>query len=570
MEDRKVFVLGLDGATFDVIDRMIAEGRLPAFAGMKKEGVFGRLESVPNQRSAAAWTSFQTGKKPCKHGIFEFYDIIPETYNLKFVHAGSRDGRSLWNILSGMGRKVGVINVPMTYPAERVDGFLIAGLDCPSVRSRGFTWPRELAGELRSTLGPYMIEPGLTGAMVGGRVREAVDMIGVELDQKMNTARHLMKTRHWDVFAVVLRSLDAVQHSFWKYMDPLHPDHDPLEAEELGGVIDNTYSKIDCFLGELIESLDKNTTILVMSDHGFGRKHAATGQLNQWLESQGCLACEKPGGGSSRKLLGRLYRNAVGLTSRRMKERLWNVFPSLRDNVQSRLCFANIDWKGTRAYSDSLFANLRVNLKGREREGIVNPGAEYDSFVAKLVAGLGELRDSKNGEKIVSLVLLRDATYEGPHKEKAPDVLIRWREDIVISGIAIENRNRLRSPATPPIPGEDHRIISGDHHLHGIFLIRGPDLRAGVEIDGAGIIDLAPTILHGMGLPVPDDMDGCVLEAIFLPESQAGGKVRIEKTATQEDQGEKGEKTDSDENEAYGSDEEAEIRKRLKSLGYVE
>jgi predicted AlkP superfamily phosphohydrolase/phosphomutase len=566
MEARKFFILGLDGATFDIIDRMIPEGRLPAFARMKEEGVFGRLESVANQRSAAAWTSFQTGTKPCKHGIFEFYDTIPETYNLEFVHAGSRVGQSIWNILSGKGRKVGVINVPMSYPAERVDGFLIAGIDCPSVRSKGFTWPRELAGELRRMAGPYMIEPGLTGAMVGGRVREAVDMIGIDLDQKMNTARHLMKTRPWDVFVVVLRSLDAVQHSFWKYMDSLHPDHDRRKAEEFGGVIDNTYSKIDSFLGELIESLDKNTTLLVMSDHGFGRKHAATGQLNQWLESRRHLTCRKPGGGS-RGLLGRLHKTAVGLTSRRMKERLWNAFPSLRDNVQSRLCFANIDWKGTRAYSDSLFANVRVNLKGRERDGVVNPGAEYDSLVAHLVGGLAGLRDSKSGEKIVSDVLLGEAIYEGPHRGKAPDILIRWREDIVISGIAIENRDRLRSPATPPIPGEDHRIISGDHHLHGVFLARGPDLRNGVEIDGAGIIDLAPTILHGLDLPVPDDMDGRVLEAIFLPGFSAAGKVRLEKTAFRDDRRREGNSAGID---AYGTDEKAEIRKRLKSLGYVE
>src|SRR4051812_24953046 len=135
MTARRVFVLGLDGATFDIIHRLRREGRLPAFDRVMREGVWGRLESIDNMRSAAAWTTFLTGANPGKHGIYEFYDYLPESYSLRFINAGIRVARSLWGILTEKGKRVGVLNVPMSYPAEPVNGFLVAGLDCPSTQS---------------------------------------------------------------------------------------------------------------------------------------------------------------------------------------------------------------------------------------------------------------------------------------------------------------------------------------------------------------------------------------------------------------------------------------------------
>jgi predicted AlkP superfamily phosphohydrolase/phosphomutase len=563
VSERRVLVLGLDGATLDIIRPMVKEGRLPAFARIMREGAHGPLESVASQRSAAAWTSFMTGTNPGRHGIYEFYDYLPETYNLKFIHGAARDGESLWHILSRHGRRVGVVNVPMTFPAEAVNGVLVAGLDCPGIHSRGFTHPAALADELEQTVGEYMIEPGLTGAVVGGRVQEAVDLVRREFEQKMAVARHLMKSRSWDFFTVVLRSLDAVQHTFWKYADAEHPDHDPELHAPHAGVIRDTYEMIDRFLGELMDELDDGrTTLLVMSDHGFGRKHPATGQINAWLASRGYLAFraagDAPGG-----LLRRLYRAVVGRTSRRTKERLWQLFPRLRDRVQSRLLFANIDWSRTRAYSDSLFANIRLNLQGRERDGIVVPGADSEQLLTTLIAELRDLRDPVSGETIVDDVFRREDLYRGPYIDKAPELLVRWREDIPISGIRIEGAAQAGLPSSPPIPGEDPRVVSGDHHLHGIFFGWGPDVAAGCNVTGASIIDLAPTVLHQLGLPVPDNMDGTVLSQIFTPGFLAGGGPAYEEATV--DPGAAG-PSDT----GYDAGEEEAIRDRLRDLGYVE
>lgn len=564
MSNKKVFVLGLDGATFDLILPWAHEGKLPAFSKFISEGAIGEMDSAPNQRSAAAWTSFMTGKNPGKHGIFEFYEYIPSTYNLRFINAKTRDGDSLWKILSKHGKKVGVINVPMTYPAEEVNGFLIAGLDAPSIKSEGFTYPQDLYNVICKKCGDYILEPGLTGALVGGRIKEATEMIKSELNQKMIISRYLMSNHPWDFFMVVLRSLDAVQHCFWKYMDSTHPHFNSAESRLYGDTIFNTYQMIDGFLGELMASLDDDTILMVMSDHGFGQKHPATNQINQWLESKGFLAYGSSSQGNAVRLLGKLYRQLIGKTPRWAKEWLWKTFPSLRDKVQTRLCFANIDWSKTQAYSDSLFPNIRINIRGRELYGIVNPGKEHEALIERLITELRDMRDLNTGERIVEDVFRREDIYHGNYVDKAPELLIRWKEDIPISGIKLEKQSRHFESTISPIPGEDYRVISGDHHLKGIFLSRGRDLKKGMRITkGINITDIAPTILYCMGVSIPDDMDGKILNPIFEesfsrvnPVAYSNDIVREVNAASAPDE--------------YTTEETKELERRLRGLGYIE
>jgi predicted AlkP superfamily phosphohydrolase/phosphomutase len=558
-QHQKVFVLGLDGATFDLILPWVSQGKLPGFAELMQEGSWGKMESVPNQRSAAAWTSFMTGKNPGKHGILEFYEYQPATNDVRFVNTADRSGESLWSILSRNNKKVGVINVPMTFPAEEVNGFLVAGLDAPSVKSKGFTYPASLYETLSQEFGDYILEPGLTGAIVDGRIDEAMSLLKTELQQKMDITYSLMDSHPWDFFMVVLRSLDAVQHTFWKFMDTSHPQYNSKEAAQYGETIFNTYKMIDDFLAELIRSLEKDTTLLLMSDHGFGQKHPASNQLNEWLASKGYLAYNKSSAGAS-KMLSAVYRGVVGKTPRKLKETLWHTFPALRDKVQTRLCFADVDWSKTLAYSDSLFPNIRINLTGRENRGIVDT-ADYQEIIDKLVADLHEIVDIQTKEKIVDKVFRRDEIYHGPFVEKAPDLLVRWREDQVIAGIDIDKEGRNARSAPPPVPGEDYRVISGDHRLNGIFLCRGGHICKGKRIEPVNIMDLAPTVLYTMGLPVLEDMDGQVLKDMFDKDFIGEYQVVFEN---------KEDDSRQERSVVYSTEENEEIIERMRSLGYME
>jgi predicted AlkP superfamily phosphohydrolase/phosphomutase len=399
----------------------------------------------------------------------------------------------------------------------------------------------------------------------------AVQKLQKELEQKEGITTYLMQKYKWDFFMVVFRSLDAVQHCFWKYVDPLHPQHNPAQAKRYGSVILKAYQKIDKTLGTIRAALDEDTVLIVMSDHGFGRKHPANNQLNRWLANQGFLHYldDRTKARTIRRfsssLLARTYKLLIGKTSRTVKQRLATRFPQLRNRLQSRLCLANIDWSRTKAYSDTLFPIFRVNLEGREPKGIVRPGKEYCQVVERLRAALVECRDAVSGRQIVDRVFHRDELYTGSFVEKAPDLLIRWKEDEEIRGIAMGDGavdTGLVDESRPLVPGEDPRIISGDHRLHGIFLMAGKPIQKGLKLSNARIIDLAPTILKLFRLPIPSDMDGSVLAEVF----QEGGistdlPFRINEVI---------ESSDRQTDEGYSVKEQKAIAKRLRDLGYID
>ena len=552
----RAIVVGIDGGSPQLVEAWAAQGKLPGFARLMEEGAFGPLASVPNMRSAAAWTSFMTGRNPGKHGIYEFYEYAADLQRIRFLKGGDRDGATIWGLLSAAGRKVGVINVPMTYPAERVNGFLIAGLDAPGRKSRGFVQPPELLAELEERFGEYILEPGLTGHIVAGNTDTAVERLWEELEQKVKVSDHLAAVKPWDLFVTVFRSLDAVQHCFWKHMDAEHPFHDPAQAKRYGSVILEAYQRVDRYLSELLDRLDDDTSLFVISDHGFGAKHPATTQLNRWLEAEGFLTYRRRG--ILQKLLGSVYRAVVGGTFRRTKERLTRYLPFLRNIVQYQLCFAQIDWKKTSAYSDTLYPTIWVN---RRPEGPMGGGASeerYRELIGRLRERLADCRDSVTGMPVVDEVFGKGEIYHGPHVDRAPDLLIRWREDTTIHGLAGLKRE---DGSDTRIPGEDPSVISGDHRVHGILFARSPFVRRGVRVDHANLVDIAPTVLYAMKEPVPRDMDGRVVQEIFEESFSRENEVR---------RSEAGGDGSGGPDEGYSDEDEAVIAERLKALGYLE
>lgn len=551
-DGRRVCVIGIDGATFDLIKPWAAEGKLPNFKKLFAEGTYADLRSVPSCRSAAAWTSFITGTNPGKHGIYEFYDYLPERNEVKFINSSIRDGDSIWKRASEAGKTVAVVNVPMTYPAEKVKGVLVGGIDTPGVESAGFTYPREFAETLEKRYGKYIIEPGLTGFIVGGKVEQAAARLEEETLQKADLSKALMSTLAWDFFMVVFRSVDAAQHCFWKYMDSSHPQFNQEDHEKFGDVILDTYRKIDEFLGETLEDIGDDGYVMLMSDHGFGRKHPASNQVNMWLRKNGLLKFKSDSESGRNKssvsdvlvrALGVIYKIVIGATPRKFKEALARTFPALRNKVTSRLVFSDVDWSATRAYSESVFPTIRINVKGREKNGIVEPGGEFEELVEKIRADLLEsCRDSVTGEKIVSQALRKEEIYHGKYVFKAPDLLIKWREDCLISGILLDDEpsrsgakdERRASAYKSFITGEDPDVISGDHHSNGIFMLHGPGVKKGLDLGRCELLDLTPTIYTLLGLALSDDFDGrprldCFADAAALfsnrkPEVQSDAR----------------------------------------------
>jgi predicted AlkP superfamily phosphohydrolase/phosphomutase len=561
----RLLIIGLDGATFDLVRPWAAAGKLPNIARLLAQGSSAPLRSVPNQNSAPAWSSYATGKNPGKHGIFYFDERIDGAYKTRYLNGSFRRGESWWMIASRAGLRVGVVNVPMSYPAEPVHGVMLAGLDAPGVDSPGFSQPPELIHELRAKVGDYIIEPGIPSYMKMGRRDLAERAIFEAEEKRLAYVRYLMVSRPWDVFHITFTSTDAAHHFFWKDMDPTHPEHDPADAARYGDTIERVYCQADAIVGELVAATP-DAAVILMSDHGGGFNQRGAEYLNAWLASIGFLhtLTERPALDTAAARLKQAaaaplrwgYDLVDHKLSRQAKLRLVRLFPGLREQMETMMAFGTIDWSRTKAYAYGARDDLWINLQGREPHGIV-PQAEYEALRDEIIAKLHASRDVLDRGPVLEAALKREDVYHGPYLHKAPDILIRWQTTRVIRGIYLPQPGQLPPPVLPLKPN----LNNGGHRLHGIFVMAGPGVRQGHTFAEGMLWDLAPTILYYLGVPVPEDMDGRVLTAAFEADWRAQRPIQGSPVVA----------GDAYQRSAdYAADEEAIIQKRLRGLGYVQ
>jgi len=554
---QRVSVIGLDGATHRIILPWVKEGKLPNLKKMMETGAWGELESTIHPLSPQAWASFMTGKNPGKHGIFEFIGHKPNSYDLHYVNGGFVQGRKSWEILSEAGKRVCVINVPFTYPPDPVNGCLIAGLDAPGPRSE-FCYPPDLMAELTEKFGPYQLRQHPYKAKPETYLTE----IFRQFEYILDVAKYLKAKEPWDLFVVVFESTDLVQHFYWHYAFPEAFGIEPCENKNLSNAIFDVYEKIDKGLGELLELCGPDETVMVMSDHGFSpcRKIFF---MDRWLQENGYLSYN----GKDRKTYGlaRFFHVAFQrYFPNRFKDRVVSMIPGLRDQLRSYLTTATMDWEKTRAFSLGIDStNIFVNLKGRFPQGIVEPGEAYDQLREEIAARLESLVDPETGEGIVERVYRREELYQGGCVEKAPDILVTWKnfEYNTRRGYGLEQDGFLGSSLEfSDVADYSSLQKSGTHHLQGIFIATGPPVRK-MALKGAKILDLAPTILYLLGEEVPGDMDGRVLSEAIEEGFVRRHPVRVESQAGS---------SQNTETFEYSDQEEAYVREKLQGLGYVE
>lgn len=562
--DRKVFLVGLDGATFDLITPWVNEGLLPNFARIMRGGSYGELQSIIPPLTTPAWASFITGKNPGKHGIFDFAERIDGSYDIRWVTSQSRRGRSLWKIISSHEGKVGVINIPNNYPLEKVNGFVIAWMDAPD--SKNFTYPPQLAKEIKDKIGEYII------TILDWKENEDLSRFQENLhrmiENRTQTTLYLMENKPWDFFAVLFSATDIVQHIFWSFMDSNHLGYDANGASKFGNTIRDVYSHIDSVLGEIINRLDEATTLILMSDHGAGGLRYVV-HLNKWLEEEGLLKFH----GDSEKIYRKTFsllqslstntaRKALSLLKQYlpqdMRSHLKKIFPGVRDKLEGMLFSSLFDWSRTQAYSLGSYGNIYVNLKGREPDGIVKPGKEYEELRDTISARLLELKDPVTHKPVVQKVYRKEELYNGSFISKAADLIVHWSD-------GYHSVQRFGSKEDSVFDPRLHLHLtnirySGCHRMNGIFVITGNGIKGNHEIKGARIIDLAPTILYLLGLPIPLDMDGRVLKDVFTEDYLNQYPIAYEESGYEE----------PSRLVSYTDEEGKRIAERLKGLGYIE
>lgn len=545
-----VLVIALDGATFDILDAWLDADKLPTLKKLRDEGARASLMTTFPPITAAAWNSFATGKNPAKHGIFEFLQRKQGSYDVEAMTATHRKARSLWQILSEAGKNVIVINVPVTYPPEKVNGSLVSGMPVPANRT-DFAYPPELASELLNWFPDYSINA--TSVYIRGKADDFLQDIRRELNQRLTVAENLMQRQDWDFAMVHILGTDRIQHEFWHCMDETHPKHTD-EAPKYKNAILEYYQEIDRNLHRVLDLADENTTVFVISDHGFGALHKFV-YLNTWLLAEGFLVLKQNALTRLKSLAFKLgfsptniYKlvAALGMAGVRggmdmgKRQQLLDVlFLSLKD----------VDWSKTKAYARGNFGQIFLNVKGREPEGIVQLGADYEKTVQAIINHLPTLKDPQTGQPLVERVERRKNLFAGDYLDRAPDIAVFMRDETYVPlGTADFPANTVAENAIGN---------TGDHRFNGILMMHGRGVEK-MDLNEASLMDIAPTVLHLLNLPVPTDMDGKVLLKALTPDLQTVQYIEVSDNPTA-----------SSAPSPYTPEEEAEVTKLLEDLGYL-
>lgn len=428
---KKVLVVGLDGTPHSLVKRLTAEGKLPNFSRLLQSGSLSRMNSVIPTVSGVAWSSFMTGKNPAQHGIFGFVDRTANPFEIFIPTSTHMKTETLWETLSKADKKVVVMNVPVTYPPREVNGILISGFLATDLSKA--VYPQSLYPKLNE-LG-YRID--IDAWQARASKDDFIKDLDYTLDKRLETMFYLMDNEKWDFFMCHIMETDRLHHFLWKEMEENDPKYAPAFLRY--------YEKIDQALGEIDEKLNDDTTLIILSDHGFCTIKQEV-QLNYWLKQQGRLK----------------FKN--------------NAAKSLSDIDSSSTAYSLIPGR------------IYLNLKGREPEGKVSPGKDYETVRDELIRSLSEIKDPGTGEKIIKQVYRREEIYQGHYLENAADLIAVPFDGYDLKGALAKDTLTERTP------------IVGMHTFDDAFLyLKGEEQNR----EGIAITDCLPVILNLMGIPIP-------------------------------------------------------------------
>ncbi len=421
--------------------------------------------------------------------------------------------------------------------------------------ARDVTHPPELLDELEAQIPGFTLNVDTTTIKTGRLDEFLADSIE-HVRRHRHEMGYLMDTKAWDLFWIMFYNVDPIAHFFWKFMDPKHPGH-PGPNPFSNAVLD-IYREADLAIGEAIDRLGPNDHVVLLSDHGMEPTHTNV-HLTSWLIDEGYLVLRSERRQATSEALYRAGFQRERLVYALKKAKLgWlpKLFPDrMKDKVpRARKTFKeienNVDWAQTRAYFPSAGGRaIWINLQGREPAGIVDP-AEFETLRAEIIGKLKALRDEA-GRPVVRMALTREEAYSGEFIADAPDIAL-LAEDGFYFAEGIE-RPVLRQN------GAKNTEKSGNHHVDGIVAVYGPGIRPDHALEGSRIIDVAPTVLHLMGLPTQKDMDGRVLEEALTAEYRESHPVAYDQARIELEGG------DFD----YTDDDRGQIEARLKEMGYM-
>lgn len=509
----KHLVIGLDGADVDVIEGLGPE-QLPAIFGLMQRGAWARLESVKPPATLPNWTTFLTGVDPGRHGVFDF--TSRRGYGVAFTAGTIREAPTVAARLDRLGKRCALVGFPATWPPEQLEhGVFMSGWDSPVAfeADRSFVWPRSLHDEMTARFGPSRFDDvdEFDAERPGWHARLPAQLVA-RVARKTELARWLLERDDWDLFAFYFGESDTAAHHLWAFHDPSSPRHRAGHEDALAHV----YRALDAAVAALVDAAGADVEITLVSDHGSGGASDRVLYLNRALAEAGLLRF-RPRSWTG-PLVGRAKDLALTALPGRARQALFSAAGrALPGWVESRARFGAIDFPRTRAFSDELnyFPAVWLNLRGRDPDGTVDP-RDVEHVRRDVQDALQALRDPWTGAPVVREVVPREALYDGPHVERAPDLIVELElspggsYNVMPSASAPPGTGPWRKLAPEEHLGRKGRSLPGSHRERGLYVAAGPRVRAAGEIR-ARMPDATATLLARMGVTPAPEMSGRVL-----------------------------------------------------------
>ncbi|MDF2772423.1 MAG: hypothetical protein K0S86_1917, partial [Geminicoccaceae bacterium] len=452
----KLLVIGLDCAAPDLL---LGDDRLTNVRRLMAAGCYGKLESVIPPITIPAWRCMVTSQDPGSLGVYGFRNRADHSYGrLEVVNSRSFKALTIWDYLAMEGKRAVLIGVPPSFPPPKVNGISVGCFLTPDPATDTYTHPPEVANEIRKLVGEYMVDVKGFRTDDKGWLRDQI----FEMSRRQFTVvRHYLEHAQWDYFHFVNIALDRVHHGFWKYHDPRHVDYEPGTPYE--NVIRDFYLHLDEEIGRLLELVDDDTLILIVSDHG-AQPLAGGFCVNEWLVNEGLLVLDQ-------------YPAEV------------TPFGKLA-----------VNWEKTRVWSEGgYYARVFFNVQGREPTGVIPP-SDYESFRDEMKSKF-ESTTGPDGSALGTLVFKPNEIYREV-RNVAPDLIVHfgaleWRS---VGGVGYNGRIHVRENDTGP--------DDCNHAQFGTFVLAAPNVPALGELTGVRLLDIAPSLLEAAGHEIPDSFQG--------------------------------------------------------------
>ncbi len=516
----KVVVLAVDAASPDLVREWAAAGILPTFQEMLRRGLSGSIEGVRGYYIGSTWPSLFTGLEPAGHGFHRIVQLRNGTYDF-FRPLDEPDGvlgTPFWRLASEAGQRVALLDVPLSRPESELNGIQVTewgGHDSVF----GFqTTPPALASEVLDLVGPYPIPPNCDEHRTTVEDFERF-VAGLELavDKKTTLTLDLLSREHWDLFVQVFTESHCVGHQCWHLHDPDHPSHDPQLRDVVGDPLQRIYGALDRAIGRVLQQVG-DATVLLVSAHGMSYYRGAGFLLPEILSRLGVTVRPIAAGTTGRRLRSKvkpLWNKLPPRVRSALRPRPATTGPGSMPGVQlPRLRFDVARSKCFPIANGQPVGGIRLNLTGREPQGILNPGAETDAFCEQLAHDLRSIIDERTGRPLVSDVYPTNSLYRGSRLGALPDLLVEWN-DAVPTGTEAHSGGRgatirATSPKIGTIEGINTYVRTGDHIPDGWFVLAGAGVESGRLSRSVSVTDLHPSLCRLLGLSDPE-VDGTTI-----------------------------------------------------------